>query len=75
MISPPSFHTLVRAQAAAHLVIWLGTEATAMRCSSDRLAERVRAVIGREPRYRGERGLHWLNLSNCNSFVLPAQTL
>jgi len=46
MISLPSLHTLDRAQAAR---IWLATEATDMRCGFDRLAERVRGVIGQEP--------------------------
>jgi transposase len=46
MISLPSFDTLDRAQAAR---IWLATEATDMRCGFDRLAERVRAVIGQDP--------------------------
>ena len=43
MISLPS---LDRAQAAR---IWLATKATDMRCGFDRLAERVRAVIGQDP--------------------------
>ena len=46
MISLPSLHTLDRAQAAR---IWLATEATDMRCGFDRLAERVRVVIGQDP--------------------------
>jgi len=46
MISLPSLHTLDRAQVAR---IWLATEATDMRCGFDRLAERVRAVIGQDP--------------------------
>jgi transposase len=46
MIGLPSLHTLDRAQAAR---IWLATEATDMRCGFDRLAERVRAVIGQDP--------------------------
>ena len=45
MISLPSLHTLDR-QAAR---IWLATEATDMRCGFDRLAERVRGVIGQDP--------------------------
>ena len=45
MIGLPSLHTLDHAQAAR---IWLATEATDMRCGFDRLAERVRAVIGEE---------------------------
>ena len=46
MISLPSLHTLDRAQAAR---IWLATQATDMRCGFDRLAERVRGVIGQDP--------------------------
>lgn len=46
MISLPSLHTLDRAQPAR---IWLATEATDMRCGFDRLAERVRGVIGQDP--------------------------
>jgi transposase len=46
MISLPSLHTLDRAQAAR---IWLATQATDMRCGFDRLAERVRGVIGEDP--------------------------
>ena len=46
MISLPSLHTLDRAQAAR---IWLATEAMDMRCGFDRLAERVRGVIGQDP--------------------------
>jgi transposase len=46
VISLPSLHTLDRAQAAR---IWLATEATDMRCGFDRLAERVRGVIGQDP--------------------------
>ncbi len=46
MIGLPSLHTLDRAQAAR---IWLAAEATDMRCGFDRLAERVRAVIGQDP--------------------------
>jgi transposase len=46
MIGLPSLTALDRAQAAR---IWLATEATDMRCGFDRLAERVKAVIGRDP--------------------------
>jgi transposase len=46
VISLPSLHTLDRAQAAR---IWLATEATDMRCGFDRLAERVRGVMGQDP--------------------------
>jgi len=42
----PSLHTLDQGQAAR---IWLAAEATDMRCGFDRLAERVRAVIGQDP--------------------------
>jgi transposase len=46
MMGLPSLHTLDRAQTSR---IWLATEATDMRCGFDRLAERVRAVIGQDP--------------------------
>ena len=46
MIGLPSLHTLDGAQTAR---IWLATEATDMRCGFDRLAERVRGVIGQDP--------------------------
>jgi len=46
MMGLPSLNTLDRAQAAR---IWLAAEATDMRCGFDRLAERVRAVIGQDP--------------------------
>ena len=46
MIGLPSLHALDRTQAWR---IWLATEATDMRCGFDRLAERVRAVIGQDP--------------------------
>jgi transposase len=47
MMGLPSLHALDRAQAGR---IWLAAEATDMRCGFDRLAERVRAVIGQDPR-------------------------
>jgi transposase len=59
MIGLPSLNSLDRAQAAR---IWLATEATDMRCGFDRLAERVRAVIGEDPQsghlfvFRSRRG-------------------
>jgi transposase len=59
MIGLPSLHALDGAQAAR---IWLATEATDMRCGFDRLAERVRAVIGEDPQsghlfvFRSRRG-------------------
>ena len=46
MIGLPRLHTLDHAQAAR---IWLAAEATDMRCGFDRLAERIRAVIGQDP--------------------------
>jgi transposase len=46
MIGLPSLRALDRAQTAR---IWLASEATDMRCGFDRLAERVRAVIGEDP--------------------------
>jgi transposase len=46
VISLPSLRALDGAQAAR---IWLATEATDMRCGFDRLAERVKTVIGEDP--------------------------
>lgn len=46
MIGLPSLHALDGAQGTR---IWLATEATDMRCGFDRLAERVKAVIGQDP--------------------------
>jgi len=59
MMGLPSLHALDHAQAAR---IWLAAEATDMRCGFDRLAERVRAVIGQDPQsghlfvFRSRRG-------------------
>lgn len=46
MIGLPSLRALDGAQVTR---MWLATEATDMRCGFDRLAERVRAVIGEDP--------------------------
>jgi transposase len=46
MIGLPSLRTLDRTQGTR---IWLAVEPTDMRCGFDRLAERVRAVIGENP--------------------------
>ena len=46
MTSLPSLHSLDRAQGAR---IWLASEAADMRCGFDRLAERVRTVVGQDP--------------------------
>ena len=46
MTGLPSLRALDRDQDAR---IWLAAEATDMRCGFDRLAERVRAVIGQDP--------------------------
>ena len=46
MIGLPSLQALDGAQSSR---IWLATEASDMRCGFDRLAERVRAVIGQDP--------------------------
>lgn len=46
MIGLPSLHSLDRTQVSR---IWLANEATDMRCGFDRLAERVRVVIGQDP--------------------------
>jgi transposase len=42
----PSLRALDQAQGAR---IWLAAEAADMRCGFDRLAERVKTVIGQEP--------------------------
>ncbi len=46
MTALPSLRALDQAQPAR---IWLATEAADMRCGFDRLAERVKAVIGGDP--------------------------
>src|ERR1700721_75199 len=46
MIGLPSLHALDHSQGPR---IWLATEAADMRCGFDRLAERVKAVIGQDP--------------------------
>jgi transposase len=46
MIGLPSLRALDGAQVAR---IWLAAEATDMRCGFDRLAERVRVVMGQDP--------------------------
>lgn len=46
MIGLPSLRALDRTQGTK---IWLAVEASDMRCGFDRLAERVRAVIGQDP--------------------------
>jgi transposase len=46
MIGLPSLRVLDGSQAAR---IWLSAEATDMRCGFDRLADRVRVVIGQDP--------------------------
>ena len=46
MIGLPSLHSLDHSQGPR---IWLAAEATDMRCSFDRLAERVKSVIGQDP--------------------------
>jgi transposase len=46
MIGLPSLRALDGSQGAR---IWLAAEATDMRCGFDRLAERVRVVIGQDP--------------------------
>jgi transposase len=46
LTSLPSLRSLDRAQGAR---IWLAAEAADMRCGFDRLAERVRVVIGQDP--------------------------
>ena len=46
MIGLPSLHSLDHSQGPR---IWLAIEATDMRCGFDRLAERVKSVIGQDP--------------------------
>src|SRR5258708_12271227 len=46
MIGLPSLHALDHSQGPR---IWLAVEATDMRCGFDRLAERVKSVIGQDP--------------------------
>jgi transposase len=46
VIGLPSLRMLDQAQAQR---IWLAADATDMRCGFDRLAERVRAVVGQDP--------------------------
>ena len=46
MIGLPSLHALDGAQGPR---IWLAAEAADMRCGFDRLAERVKAVVGEDP--------------------------
>jgi len=46
MIGLPSLHALDSSQ---RMRIWLSSEATDMRCGFDRLADRVRVVIGQDP--------------------------
>ena len=59
MMGLPSLQAMDRAQGAR---IWMASEATDMRCGFDRLAERVRAVIGADPQsghlfvFRSRRG-------------------
>ena len=46
MIGLPSLHALDHSQGPR---IWLAVESTDMRCGFDRLAERVKSVIGQDP--------------------------
>ena len=71
MMGLPSLHTLDEYRLGAQRArIWMASEATDMRCGFDRLAERVRGVIGEDPLsghlfvFRSRRGdrlkiLHW----------------
>jgi len=50
MMGLPSLHALDEYRLGTERArIWLASEATDMRCGFDRLAERVRAVIGDDP--------------------------
>jgi transposase len=59
VIGLPSLQAIDRAQRAR---IWMASEATDMRCGFDRLAERVKVVIGENPQsghlfvFRSRRG-------------------
>jgi transposase len=59
VIGLPSLQAMDRAQGAR---IWMSSEATDMRCGFDRLAERVKTVIGENPQsghlfvFRSRRG-------------------
>ncbi len=59
MIGLPSLQAIDRAQGSR---IWMASEATDMRCGFDRLAERVKTVIGENPQsghlfvFRSRRG-------------------
>jgi transposase len=71
MMGLPSLHTLDEYRLGTERArIWMASEATDMRCGFDRLAERVRVVIGEDPLsghlfvFRSRRGnrlkiLHW----------------
>ena len=71
MMGLPSLHTLDEYRLGTQRArIWMASEATDMRCGFDRLAERVRVVIGEDPLsghlfvFRSRRGdrlkiLHW----------------
>jgi transposase len=71
MMGLPSLHTLDEYRLGEQRArIWMASEATDMRCGFDRLAERVRGVIGEDPLsghlfvFRSRRGdrlkiLHW----------------
>jgi len=74
MIGLPSLRALDRTQGPR---IWLAVEVTDMRCGFDRLAERVRAVIGQDPMsdslfiFRSRRGDRLkILLWNGDGFVL-----
>ena len=50
MMGLPSLHTLDEYRLGTERArIWMASEATDMRCGFDRLAERVRVVIGEDP--------------------------
>ena len=50
MMGLPSLHTLDEYRLGTERArIWLASEATDMRCGFDRLAERVRTVMGQDP--------------------------
>ena len=78
MIGLPRLHALDEYRLGTERArIWLASEATDMRCGFDRLAERVRAVIGQDPLsghwfiFRSRRGDRWKILTwDRDGFIL-----
>ena len=78
MIGLPSLRTLDEGvERTPRVRMWLASEATDMRCGFDRLAERVRAVMGEDPLsghwfiFRSRRGDRWKILTwDRDGFIL-----